>query len=68
MRFKLRLILEKDDPKEDNVILDIATFNRDLAQSEHIGLSIAESNKILASLQKNIVVEQISQYLKTHSH
>lgn len=63
MRFKLQLILEMDKPEKKSMTLDIATFDKDFTQPEHIGLSIAEAKNILQNLQKTVIEEQINKSL-----
>ena len=55
MRFKLQLVLERDEPEKKDITLDIATFDKDFTRPEHIGLSISDAKNILQNLQKNVV-------------
>ncbi len=59
MRFKLQLVLERDEPEKKDVTLDLVSFDKDFTRSEHIGLSLAEAKNIMQNLKKNIVEEQV---------
>ena len=67
IRFKLKLVQEIDGV-ENSTAVDIATFDKDFTQPEHIGLSVTESKNILQSLQNNIVEIQINKSIQDHTH
>ena len=51
MRVKLQLVLCNDDGREETVT-DIVTLQKDYQRIEHLGLTLAESKRLLTLLQK----------------
>ena len=56
-----------DEEDKDDIMLDIATFDKRCTRPEHIGLSIAEAKTVLQNIQKDIIEHQINESLETYS-
>ena len=67
IRFKLKLVQEIDGIENDMAI-DIATFDKDCRRPEHIGLNVTEAKNILRNLQTNVVETQINKAIQEHGH
>lgn len=57
-----------DEEKKDNIMLDIATFDKRCSAPEHIGLSIAEAKTVLQNIQKNVIENQINESLEAYAY
>jgi hypothetical protein len=67
MRCTVKLLIEMDEAEKEDILLDIATFDKGCTRPEHIGLSIAEVKIILQNMQKNIIDNQFNESLEAHS-
>ena len=66
MRVKLQLIICHDDDHEETVT-DVITLNKTNQRIEHLGLSLAESKQLLSIIQRQILQQQVTTFLDTHS-
>jgi len=66
MRVTLQLVISSDDG-HDETVTDIVTMQKDCQRIEHLGLTLAEAKQLLTLLQKQLLEQQIAQYLETHS-
>jgi hypothetical protein len=66
MRVKLQLVICHDDSHEETVT-DVITLNKNNKRIEHLGLSLAESKQLLGTIQRQILQQQVTTFLDTHS-
>ena len=66
MRVTVQVIVTSDDGKES--IRDLACIEREELTAESLGLSIADSKKLLQSLQEVIVEWQMKDYVESQRH
>jgi hypothetical protein len=66
MRVKLQLVICHDDGHEETVT-DIITLNKNNKRIEHLGLTLAESKQLLSTLQQQLLQQQVTTFLDTHS-
>src|SRR5688572_18325245 len=66
MRVKLQLVMCHDDGHEETVT-DVITLNKNNQRIEHLGLSLAESKKLLSTIQRDLLQQQINTLLDAHS-
>src|SRR5215470_16712791 len=66
MRLKLQLVLCNDQGDEETVT-DVLTLNKHNQRIEHLGLSLAESKKLLSTLQRHLLQQQVDTFLDTCS-
>lgn len=66
MRVKLQLVMCHDDGHEETVT-DVITLNKNNQRIEHLGLSLAESKKLLSTIQRHLLQQQINTFLDAHS-
>jgi hypothetical protein len=67
MRCTIKLLIETDEEEKDDIMLDIATFDKECTGPEHIGLSIAEAKTVLQNIQKNVIENQINESLEAYA-
>jgi hypothetical protein len=60
MQIKVQLVFEDDAGKDETV--EIAQLQRDTLSSVNLGLTLAESKKILHNLQVHLVEQQVADY------
>lgn len=56
-----------DEEEKDDIMIDIAAFDKGCTGPEHIGLSIAEAKTILQNIQKNVIENQINESLEAYA-
>ena len=66
MRVKLQLVICHDDGQEETVT-DVIALNKNNQRIEHLGLSLAESQQLLGTLQRHLLHQQVTTFLDTHS-
>jgi len=66
MRVKLQLVICHDDGQEETVT-DVIALNKNNQRIEHLGLSLAESQQLLGTLQRHLLQQQVNTFLDTHS-
>ena len=66
MRVKLQLVICHDDGREETVT-DVITLNKNNQRIEHLGLSLAESKQLLGAIQRQLLQQQVTTFLDTHS-
>src|SRR5215471_17325973 len=66
MRVKLQLVICHDDGQEETVP-DVIALNKNNQRIEHLGLSLAESQQLLGTLQGHLLQQQVHTFLDTHS-
>jgi len=66
MRVKLQLVICHDDGQEETVT-DVIALNKNNQRIEHLGLSLAESQQLLGTLQHHILQQQVNTFLDTHA-
>ena len=66
MRVKLQLVICHDDDHEETVT-DVITLSKDNQRIEHLGLPLSESKKLLRTLQRRLLQQQVDGFLDTHS-
>jgi len=66
MRVKLQLVICHDDGQEETVT-DVIALNKNNQRIEHLGLSLAESQQLLGTLQRYLLHQQVNTFLDTHS-
>src|SRR6266403_5083652 len=66
MRVKLQLVICHDDGQEETVT-DVIALNKNNQRIEHLGLSLAESQQLLGTLQRHLLQQQVNTFHDTHS-
>src|SRR6266446_1324148 len=66
MRVKLQLVMCHDDGQEETVT-DVIALNKNNQRIEHLGLSLAESQQLLGTLQRHLLHQQVTTFLDTHA-
>jgi hypothetical protein len=66
MRVKLQLVICHNDDHEETVT-DVITLNKANQRIEHLGLSLAESKQLLSTIQRQLLQQQVTAFLDTHS-
>jgi hypothetical protein len=66
MRVKLQLVICHDDSHEETVT-DVITLNKNNKRIEHLGLTLAESKRLLSTLQQRLLQQQVDAFLDTCS-
>ena len=66
MRVKLQLVICHDDGQEETVT-DVIALNKNNQRIEHLGLSLAESQQLLGTLQRHLLQQQVNTFLDTHA-
>src|SRR5262245_58153077 len=66
MRVKLQLVMCNDQGDEETVT-DVITLNKHHQRIEHLGLTLAESKRLLSTLQRHLLQQQITTFLDTRS-
>src|SRR5438067_4610855 len=66
MRVKLQLGIGHDDSQEETVP-DVSTLNKDNQRLEHLGLSLAESQQLLGTVQRHLLQQPVNTFLGTHA-
>jgi hypothetical protein len=66
MRVKLQLVMCHDDGHEETVT-DVIALHKNNQRIEHLGLSLAESKKLLSTIQRHLLQQQINTFLDAHS-
>src|SRR6266852_1459533 len=66
MRVKLQLVICHDDGQEETVT-DVIALNKNNQRIEHLGLSLAESQQLLGTLQRHLLQQQVNTFLNTHA-
>ena len=66
MRVTLQLIICHDVGHEETAT-DVITLNKNHKRIEHLGLSLAESQQLLSSIQRQLLQQQVNTFLDTHS-
>ncbi len=64
MKFTLHVVIEDDEGHREQE--DILTLEKSTGPADLVGLSLAESKRILHSLQTRIVQQQAEDYTRTH--
>jgi hypothetical protein len=60
MKFTVQLVIEPEDGS--TVVTEVATFEREMLTEATLGLTLAESKTILASMQETVVAQQAAIY------
>jgi len=55
-----------DDGQEETVT-DVIALNKNNQRIEHLGLSLAESQQLLATLQRHLLQQHVNTFLDTHA-
>jgi hypothetical protein len=66
MRVKLQLVICHDEGHEETVT-DVITLNKHHQRIEHLGLTLAESKKLLSTLQRHLLQQQVDTFLDARS-
>ena len=66
MRVKVQLGIGHDDSQEATVP-DVNTLNKDNQRLEHLGLSLAESQQLLGTVQRHLLQQPVNTFLGTHA-
>jgi hypothetical protein len=66
MRVKLQLVISYDDGHEETVA-DVITLDKNNQRIEHLGLSLDESKRLLSAVQWQLLKQQISAFVDTHT-
>jgi hypothetical protein len=66
MKFKVQLVVCAEDGREETV-QDLTVLDKDWQRIEHLGLTLAEAQQLLAMLQQQLVAEQASTFVATRS-
>lgn len=64
MEFKLQVVISDDDQPSET--FDLIKLIKPCISIENLGLTLAESKRLLKSLQETIIQEQINTYLVNH--
>jgi hypothetical protein len=62
MRVKLQLVLCSDEGQEETVT-EVITLNKNSQRIEHLGLTLAEANQLLSTLQRHLLQHQVDTFL-----
>src|SRR5262249_43426142 len=66
MRVKLQLVICHDEGHEETVT-DVITLNKNHQRIEHLGLTLAESKRLLNTLQLHLLQQQVDTFLDARS-
>src|SRR5882724_6844078 len=66
MKIRIQVIIESDSGTPE-LVQDVAHLQREELQPETLGLSLAEANALLASVQRAVVTQQTTEYLAQHA-
>lgn len=66
MRVKLQLVISNDQGQGESVT-DVITLDKDTQCIEHLGLTLAQSKKLLSTLQQRLLQQQVATFLDRHS-
>jgi hypothetical protein len=67
MHVKLQLIVCTEDGQEGSVA-DVITLEKDSQRIEHLGLTLAGAKQLLATIQQQLLEQQVAAFLASHSH
>ncbi len=63
MKFKMQILVENDDGHEV-LLTESIEFERERSSIENLGLSLAESKKLLRKTQQTVVECQVKKFMK----
>ena len=66
MKLKVQLVICTDDGHPEQV-QEVATLDKDHQRLEHLGLTLAETKQLLATLQQHVVAQQAATFLAAHA-
>jgi hypothetical protein len=66
MKIKLQMTIERDDGDID-ISEQLTIVERDLLNSDNLGMTLAEAQDVLASVQETMVRHQVEEYIEQHS-
>src|SRR4029453_15425167 len=64
MRVKLQLVMCSDEGQEETVT-DVITLDKNHRRIEHLGLTLAEAQQLLSTLQGPLLQHQVDAFLDT---
>jgi hypothetical protein len=64
MRFRIQIVVETEAGSQVQEIVEIAGLERNDHRLAEVGLTLAESKRVLADIQKIVVEQQVSEYLE----
>ncbi len=67
MKIKVQVVIESDSG-DTKAVENIACLDRGTLRSEELGLSLAEARDLLESVQRNLVEQQVAEYLEQQTH
>jgi hypothetical protein len=67
MYCKIQLVMCTDDGREETVT-DIITLPKDCQRIEHLGLTLAETEQLLTTIQQPLLEPQVDTFLASRSH
>jgi hypothetical protein len=67
MKIKVQVVIESDRGDTKSVE-NIACLDRGPLRPEELGLTLAEAKDLLESVQRNLVEQQIAEYLEQQTH
>jgi len=67
MKIKVQVVIESDSG-DTKAVENIACLDRRTLRSEELGLSLAEARDLLESVQRNLVEQQVAEYLEQQTH
>jgi len=66
MKFKVQLVVCAEDGREETM-QDLTVLDRQCQRIEHLGLTLAEAKQLLATLQQQLVAQQVSTFVASRS-
>jgi hypothetical protein len=66
MKLKVQLVICTDDGHPEQV-QEVATLDKDHQRLEHLGLTLAETKQLLATLQQHVVAQQAATFVAAHT-
>jgi hypothetical protein len=67
MKIKVQVVIESDRG-DTKVVENIACLERATLRPEELGLTLAEAKELLESVQRNLVEQQVAEYLEQQTH
>ena len=66
MLIKIQVIIETENGQP--LVEEIASLSRAELKPETLGLSLTEAKEIVASIQKTVATQQVTEHLEKHRH
>ena len=68
MKIRIQITIEQDDKSAETITEELTVLTRSNTADDTLGLTLAEGKDILATLQQQMVKQQIAAHLQLHQH